>query len=112
MINVIASICVKTGAISEYLDILKANISAVRKEKGCVEYVPMVDIDAKLPTQVFDDNVVTILEKWESLEALHAHLASPHMLAFREKVRNIVENVAIKVLQKVDSITVHGEENS
>jgi quinol monooxygenase YgiN len=112
MINVIASICVKTGTISEYLDILKANISAVRKEKGCVEYVPMVDIDAKLPTQVFDDNVVTILEKWESLEALHAHLASPHMLAFREKVRNIVENVAIKVLQKVDSIIVHGEENS
>ena len=112
MINVIASICVKTGTISDYLEILKANISAVRKEKGCVEYVPMVDIDAKLPTQVFDNNVVTILEKWESLEALHAHLASPHMLAFREKVRNIVENVAIKVLQKVDSITVHGEENS
>jgi quinol monooxygenase YgiN len=112
MINVIASICVKTGTLSGYLEILTANISAVRKEKGCVEYVPMVDIDAHLPTQVFNDNVVTILEKWESLEALHAHLASPHMMDYREKVRNIVENVAVKVLRKVDSITVHGEEYS
>lgn len=112
MINVIASICVKTGTLSDYLEILKANLSAVRKEKGCVEYVPMVDIDAKLPTQVFDKNVVTILEKWESLEALHAHLGSPHMLDYREKVRNMVESVAVKVLQPVNSITVRGGEYS
>jgi quinol monooxygenase YgiN len=112
MINVIASICVKTGTLSDYLEILKANISAVRKEKGCAEYVAMVDIDAKLPTQVFDNNVVTILEKWESLEALHAHLASSHMLNYREKVRNMVESVAVKVLGEVDSIIIHGEEYS
>jgi quinol monooxygenase YgiN len=112
MINVIASICVKTGTFSDYLEILKSNLSAVRKEKGCVEYIPMVDIDAKLPTQVFDKNVVTILEKWESLEALHAHLGSPHMLDFREKVRNMVESVAVKVLQKVNSITARGGEYS
>jgi len=112
MINVIASICVNTGTLSDYLEILKANISAVRKEKGCVEYVPMVDIDAKLPMQVLDNNVVTILEKWESLEALHAHLASPHMLDYRKKVRNMVENVAVKVLREVDSIAVRSEEYS
>jgi len=112
MINVIASIRVKSGMLSDYLEILKANLSAVRQEKGCVEYVPMVDIDAKLPTHVFDNNVVTIIEKWESLETLHAHLGSSHMLDYREKVRNIVENVAVKVLREIDSITVHGEEYS
>ena len=112
MINVIASICLKTGTLSDYLEILKANLSSVRKEKGCVEYVPMVDIDAKLPAQILDDNVVTILEKWESLEALHEHLGSPHMLDYREKVRNMVESVAVKVLQKVNSITVRGGEYS
>ena len=83
MINVIASICVKTGSLSEYLAILKANVPVVRKEKGCIEYVPLVDIDARLLPQVLDKNVVTILEKWESLEALHAHLGSPHMLDYR-----------------------------
>jgi quinol monooxygenase YgiN len=52
--------------------------------------------------QVLDKNVVTILEKWESLEALHAHLGSPHMLDYREKAKNVVESVSVKVLQEVD----------
>jgi quinol monooxygenase YgiN len=102
MIHVIAAICVKTGTLSDYLAILKSNLPAVRKEKGCIEYTPMIDIDVKLPPQVLDSNVVTILEKWESLEALHAHLGSSHMTDYREKVKNIVERVAIKVLQEVD----------
>ena len=102
MINVVASIRVKTGRLSDYLAILKANVPAVRKEKGCIEYVPTIDIDVKLPPQVLDKHVVTILEKWESLATLHAHLGSPHMLDYREKVKNIVESVALKVLQEVD----------
>jgi len=102
MINVIASICVKAGALPAYLAILKDNIPAVRKEKGCIDYVPLVDIDAKLSSQVLDKNVVTILEKWASLEALHAHLGSPHMLDYREKVKNMVESVGVKVLQEVN----------
>jgi quinol monooxygenase YgiN len=102
MINVIASIRVKTGKFHDYLAILKANIPTVRKEKGCIEYVPTVDIDVKLPPQVLDKNVVTLLEKWESLEALHAHLGSPHMLDYREKVKTLVERVSFKVLQDVN----------
>ncbi len=102
MISVIASIRVKTGKLHDYLAILKANVPAVRKEKGCIEYVPTVDLDVKLPPQVLDNNVVTLLEKWESLEALHAHLGSPHMLDYREKVRTFVESVSFKVLQEVN----------
>ena len=100
MINVIASIRVKTGRPSDFLKIFKANIPAVRAEKGCIEYFPTIDIDAKLPPQVLDENIVTILEKWESLEALRHHLKTPHMLAYREQVKNIVENVSLKVLQE------------
>ena len=100
MINVIASIHVKTGKISEYLAILKTNASAVRKEKGCIEYVPTIDVDSKLPPQVLDKDCVTLLERWESLEALHAHLGSPHMLAYREKVKEMIESVTFKVLQE------------
>jgi quinol monooxygenase YgiN len=102
MINVIASICVKAGTLPAYLVILKNNMPAVKKERGCIEYVPLVDIDAKLSSQVLDKEVVTILEKWDTLEALHAHLGSPHMLDYREKVRNIVESVSVKVLKEVN----------
>lgn len=102
VINVIASISVKTGLLADYLTVLKANVPSVRKEEGCIEYIPMVDIDSKLPPQVFDKNVVTIFEKWASLGTLHAHLGSPHMTDYREKVRNMVESVTVKVLQEVD----------
>jgi len=101
MINVIASICVKTGKIADYLTILKANMQAIKKEKGYIEYVPTVDIDAKLPLQVLDNNVITILEKWESIEAFHAHLKASHMLDYREKIKTMIESVSVKVLQEV-----------
>ncbi len=100
MINVVASIHVKPGKLSDYLAILKANVPAVRKEKGCIDYVPTVDVDSKLPPQVVDKNCVTLLEKWESLEALQAHLGSPHMLDYREKVKDMIERVTIKVLRE------------
>ncbi len=101
MINVIASIRVKTGKLSDYLAILKANMPVVKKEKGCIEYVPTIDVDTKLPPQVLDKNCVTLLEKWESLEALHVHLGAPHMLDYREKVKDLIESVTLKVLQEV-----------
>ena len=100
MINVIASIRVKAGRVPEFLEIFNANVPSVRKEKGCIEYFPAVDVDTGLPSQRMDKNAVTIIEKWESLEALHDHLKSPHMLAYREKVKNIVEDVSLKVLKK------------
>ncbi len=100
MINVIASIRVKAGKRSEFLEIFKNNVPSVREEEGCVEYFPAVDVDANLPLQALDENVVTIIEKWESLEALHNHLRAPHMLAYREKVESIMEGVSIKVLEE------------
>ena len=100
MINVIASIRLRPGRLGEFLGIFQANVSNVRKEKGCVDYFPAVDIDAGLPSQILDENVVTIIEKWESLQALRDHLAAPHMLAYREKVKDMVEGVSFKALQE------------
>ncbi len=100
MINVIASIRVKAGRLQNFIEIFKSNITNVRGEKGCIEYFPAVDIEADLPPQILDENVVTIIEKWEGLEALRDHLNTPHMLAYKEKVKDIVEDVSLKVLQE------------
>ena len=99
MISVIASIRVKAGKRSEFLEIFQSNVPTVREERGCIEYFPAVDIDADLPPQVLDENVVTIIEKWESLDALRDHLNAAHMLAYKEKVKDIVEDLTIKVLE-------------
>ncbi len=98
MIHVIASIRVKAGKVSEFLEVFKSNIPDVKKEKGCIEYFPAVDVVTDLPPQRLDENLVTIIEKWESLEALGDHLEAPHMLAYRQRVGDIVEKVSLKVL--------------
>ena len=100
MITVIASIHVKPGNISRFIDIFKANIPAVLAEDGCIEYYPTVDVKTGLPPQELDENVVTIIEKWENTDALKKHLGSPHMLAYREQVKEIVEKVTVKVLKE------------
>ncbi len=100
MINVIATVRVKAGNRSKFIELFKSNVPDVKAENGCIEYAPTVDIDANIPPQILEENVVTIIEKWESLEALTAHLSAPHMLSYREKVKDIVEDVSIKVLQK------------
>ncbi len=100
MINVLASIRIKTGSLPAFLEIFRANIPKVRTEKGCIEYFPAVDIDTGLPPQVLDENMVTVIEKWESVEALRDHLASPHMLAYRDKVKDMVAGLSLKVLRE------------
>ena len=100
MIHVIASVHVKPGKRAEFLEIFNANLPDVRAEKGCIEYFPAVDAAADIPPQVRNEDEVTILERWESVEALLAHLGSPHMLAYREKVADVVESVSIKVLRE------------
>jgi quinol monooxygenase YgiN len=84
--------------MSEFLEIFKSNIPNVLAEKGCLEYVPTLDVPAGLPVQVLDNNVVTIIEKWGSIEDLKAHLSAPHMLAYKGKVADLVENVTLKIL--------------
>jgi quinol monooxygenase YgiN len=98
MINVIASIHIKKGRLSEFLGIFKANIPNVKAEKGCIEYVPTVDVPTGLPPQELNENVVTIIEKWDSIEDLQTHLKTPHMLAYRENVKDLVDNLSFKIL--------------
>jgi len=100
MINVIAIIKVKKGNRSAFLDIFKANVPKVRQEEGCLEYYPTVDIESGLGAQDLAEDTVTIIEKWASVEALKAHLSSPHMLTYKEDVKDLVESVSLKVLQQ------------
>ena len=101
MINVIASIHIKKDRMTEFVEIFKSNVPLVVKEKGCIEYLPTMDVPTGLAPQVLNEHVVTIIEKWHSLEDLHTHLSAPHMLAYREKVKDLVEKVSLKVLGEV-----------
>ena len=99
MIIVLASIKVKPGSCAEFIEIFKANVPNVLAEIGCIEYAPTVDVETGLPPQQLDGNIITIVEKWDSVAALQAHLVAPHMLSYKEQVKDIVLDVGLKVLQ-------------
>ena len=98
MINVIASIHLKEGRLAEFIEIFKSNVPKVLEEKGCLEYVPTIDVPTGLPPQELNNNVVTVIEKWINLEDLQAHITAPHMLAYKEKVKGLVDKVSLKIL--------------
>ncbi|MDF7807585.1 putative quinol monooxygenase [Pontiellaceae bacterium B12219] len=99
MIHVIASIGVKPGKRPEFIEIFKKNVPNVLAEKGCIDYIPAVDAESGIEVQRKDETVVTVIEKWESIEALHAHLASPHMEQYQADVADLVEDVSLTVLE-------------
>ena len=100
MIHVIATIELNEGTRDAFLEIFKSNIPAVKAENGCHRYEPTVDFDSGFPIQVGPrENIVTILESWEDMDALKAHAKAPHMAAYREKVQDMVINVSLQVLE-------------
>jgi len=100
MIYGVVSVRVKPGKLQAFLDLFKSNAVTVRQEKGCIKYIPLVDLETPAPIQVIDKNVVTILEMWETMEDLNNHMASPHMAVYFKKEKEFVEAVSLKQLQE------------
>jgi quinol monooxygenase YgiN len=101
MINVIATITVKTPHMNTFIEIFKSNIPNVLNEKGCLEYAATVDFVTDIEIQEIKPNTLTVIEKWESYAHLQEHLAAAHMLEFKDKVKDILESVSLKVLESV-----------
>ena len=102
MIHVIATIELKPNCRKAYLAVLQDNVPKVKAEAGCLAYEPALDIDSGLPVQgPLRENVVTIVEAWEGLEHLVAHLKTPHMAAYRDAVGDFVENVSVQIMSPV-----------
>ncbi len=102
MIHVLAVITAKPGQRDAILASFTANVPAVRAEAGCIEYGAAIDASNPLPfqTQYGPDSFV-VVEKWESMAALKAHGAAPHMVAYAAKTKELVANRAIYILSPV-----------
>lgn len=100
MIHVIATITVKPGKREAFLAEFHRIVPMVHAEAGCIEYGPTVDAVTGLPMQGAPrENVAVIIEKWESLDALKAHMHAPHMAEYRVRVKELVESVQLQILQ-------------
>ena len=99
MIHVIAEVLVKSGQRDQLLAEIQSILADVRQEYGCIEYGPAVDAETEIVRQATNPDMVTMIESWESLEALEAHLVAPHMLDYREKVKDLVIDVRLRILR-------------
>lgn len=100
MISVIATIDVAEDRRDDFLAAFRQLVPKVLAEEGCVEYGPWIDVPTSISAQdPAGDNVVTAVEKWESVEALEAHLIAPHMLEFRKSIQDLVAGIRLQILE-------------
>jgi quinol monooxygenase YgiN len=102
MIHVIATIELLPGKRELFLAEFRKLVPLVRAEIGCLDYGPTIDLETGLSAQLaLREHVVTVVERWENLDALRAHLQAPHMAEYRERVKGFVAAVRLQVLQPV-----------
>jgi quinol monooxygenase YgiN len=99
LIHVLAIITTKPGLRDQVLEAFRANMPAVHAEQGCIEYGPAVDAEGMggFQTKLGPDTFV-VVEKWESIDALKAHAAAPHMASYGAMVKDMLANRVIHVL--------------
>ncbi|NLS95838.1 MAG: antibiotic biosynthesis monooxygenase [Planctomycetaceae bacterium] len=100
MICVIATIRVADGRRDDFLAEFRKIVPLVCEETGCIEYTPMVDIPTEIDAQAEPaESVVFVVEKWESVDALEAHLVARHMVEYRKQVKELVTGSEIRILE-------------
>ncbi len=99
MIHVIAVLTTKPGKRDEVLKLFRANVPAVRAEKGCIEYGAAVDTENAPSFQTkYGPDTFIVIEKWESVDTLKAHSTAPHMVAYAAKVKEMMAGRAVHIL--------------
>ena len=98
-IHVVAVITAKPGMRENILEAFHQNSPIVHEEQGCIEYIATVDVNGAGAMQTkFGDDTFVVVEKWENLDAVKDHATSPHMGAYAEKTRDLIESRIIHVL--------------
>jgi quinol monooxygenase YgiN len=99
MIHVLAVVTAKPGMRHSILAAFQGNVPNVRAEQGCIEYGAAIDAENALAFQTrYGPDTFVVVEKWESMDALKAHAAAPHMAAYGAKTKEMIASRAIHIL--------------
>ncbi|GEM_PF-4027 len=101
MLTVIAEIRTRPGQHHRQavLDQFAKIIPTVLEEAGCHGYAPMVDTAAGVSFQTTAPDSIVMVELWETVAHLEAHLQTPHMKAWSEAVKGDVLETHIRILE-------------
>ena len=100
MVYVVVSMDIVEGGMDRFLAACKDVRGKVLAEKGCVAYEHTRELRSPLGAQEpVDPNRVTLIEKWESMDALAAHGQAPHVKEFGAKDKDLRKRVTIRVTE-------------
>ena len=98
MIHVIATIELVPGKRDDFLTEFHKIVPHVLAEEGCLDYGPTVDVETTLPNVTPRPNVVTVVEQWDGMDELEAHLVATHMVEYRKIVKEWVVGSQLQIL--------------
>ena len=102
MVHVVATITLKPNTRKHFAEVFRWLTPQVTAEDGCIEYQGVIDIPTTIHVQdPLRADVVTVIEKWTTLDALYAHLKAPHMNEYRSRVKDYVIGVALQVMEPI-----------
>jgi len=90
MIYVIATITTMPGMANALIAGARDCIDETRREDGCISYNYVQDTE--------NPDLVQVIERWSSREALAAHLKMPHLAVWREKRKPWVSGVKVEII--------------
>ena len=100
MIHVIAAIEVAEGRRDDLLALVRELVPKVLEEDGCLDYGPTVDVQTSMEIQGdVRENVLVMVERWESVDALKAHMTVPHMATFLAEAKEMVQGLSLQILE-------------
>ena len=93
MIKVIARSKIKEGFLPEALELYRELVVETRKEEGCISYELFEELDAP--------NSLTLIEEWETLNALELHTKAPHFIDLVGKLSRIETELPVLIYRKL-----------
>jgi quinol monooxygenase YgiN len=81
VIVVTATFTPRPGKTEELVDVLRATIAKVHRERGCLRYA----------LHAADDGTLVLLEKWSRIEDLEAHSAGGAVAELHRGLPDLVE---------------------
>ncbi len=90
MIFVIATISVVPGKAAALITGARHCIEATRREKGCISYDYVQDTERP--------DIVMVVERWTTREALAAHMVTPHLNDWRKARQPLVKSTKVEII--------------
>jgi len=81
MIAISVKLTIAPNDIDSFIAAVSKVIAPTRAENGCLRYAFARDL--------LEPNVLWVSEEWESLEHLHAHLVTPHIVQLLEEISSL-----------------------